>query len=68
MPRPFEVNMEYLQEHLDEMVDATFADLQSQFLLVPKGKSFVEYPEFQDAYEVMKRETDGFTRFNNDTV
>lgn len=68
MPRPFEVDPNYLRDHLDEMVDATFSDLQSQFLVLPKGNNFIEYHQFQDAYEVLKRLTGAFTNFNEETV
>lgn len=57
MPRPFEVEYDYFLSHLDEMVDVTFSDLQSQFLVLPKGSRFIEYSEFQDAYEVLKKFT-----------
>jgi hypothetical protein len=30
-------------------------------LLLPRGPGFVTYPEFQQAYEVLKRHTAGFT-------
>lgn len=68
MQRPFEVSLEHLQDHLDEMVEATFRDLQSQFLLVPKGTNFVEYPQFQQAYEVLKSQTNSFSDFTESTV
>jgi hypothetical protein len=66
--RPFAVDNAYLRQHLEEMVTATFSDLQSQFLVLPKGPSFVEYPNFQDAYEVLKRHTAAFSAFNEATV
>jgi hypothetical protein len=50
------------------MVDVTFADIQSQFLLMPRGQNFIEFGSFQDAYEALKRETDAFARFNDETV
>ncbi len=68
MPRPFEVEYDYLQSHLDEMVDATFSDLQSQFLALPKGTGFVEYSDFQDAYEVLKKYTGAFTHLSESDV
>jgi hypothetical protein len=68
MPYPFEVDQEYLAKHLDEMVDSVFSALQSQFLVLHKGSSFVEYEDFQDAYEVLKRETGAFATFSTDTV
>lgn len=68
MSRPFEVEYQYLQDHLDEMVDVVFSDLQSQFLVLPKGKHFVNYQNFQQAYEVLKRHTVAFSVFNETTV
>jgi hypothetical protein len=66
--RPFEVSFNYLRDHLDEMVDVTFSDLESQFLVLPKGRSFVEYREFQQAYEVLKRHTSAFLNFTEEAV
>ncbi|MDQ3819517.1 MAG: hypothetical protein M3362_17820, partial [Acidobacteriota bacterium] len=68
MKRPFEVDSDYLRDHLEEMVDITFSDLQSQFLVLPKGNNFVDYREFQEAYEVLKRHTSAFTVFTNEAV
>lgn len=53
---------------MDEMVDVTFADLQSTFLILPKGTGFIEYVEFQEAYEVLKRETNGFKNFTEKNI
>jgi hypothetical protein len=68
MPRPFELDPINLKSHLDEMVDTTFGDLQSQFLIVPKGRGFIEYSDFQAAYEVLKQHTAAFASFNENTV
>ena len=68
MAYPFEVDLQALSERLDEFVDKVFADLQSQFLVLPRGDTFVEYPDFQNAYEVLKRRTSAFRRFTHDTV
>lgn len=62
--RPFELDdPQGIQAHLEELVDATFADIQSQFLVLPKGSSFVEYRDFESAYEVLKRSTRAFEEF-----
>ncbi len=66
--RPFEVGTDYLRDHVAEMVNATFSDLESQFLVLPKGKGYVEYRDFRDAYEVLKRHTAAFVNFNVDAV
>ena len=68
MAYPFEVDRQSLGERLDEFVDKVFADLQSQFLVLPRGDSFVEYSDFQSAYEVLKRRTSAFRRFTYETV
>ena len=41
-------------------VDAVYASLKSQFLVLPKGGNFVEYPRFQEAYETLERATRDF--------
>ena len=67
-PHPFEVGIDYLASHIDEMVDVTFADSQSQFLVMPRGQNFIEFGSFQDAYEALKQETDAFAGLNDETV
>lgn len=66
--RPFEVSPTELEADLDVFVDVTFADLQSSFLVMPKGDSFVEYPRFREAYETLKRHTGAFRDFSADVV
>lgn len=68
MPHPFELDPQLLAERLDEMVEVTFQDIQSQFLVLPKGNGFVEYGGFQAAYEVLKRHTNAFSAFTEQTV
>lgn len=67
-PRPFEVSSEFLNEHLDELIRSTFDDLQSQFLVMPRGGGFVEYASFQAAYEVLKRHTAAFSELSEAAV
>lgn len=66
--RPFELSREELEARIEEMVDATFGDISSEFLLMPTGTSLVRYPDFQAAYEVLKRHTGGFRRLTPETV
>lgn len=61
--RPFELSRKELEQHLEQMVDATFSDIVSEFLLMPAGNAFIKYSEFRDAYEVLKRQTNGFEDF-----
>lgn len=60
MPFPFEVPFEQVRAQLDTYVDEVFGALQSEFLTLPKGAGFIEYPAFEQAYEALKRITQGF--------
>ncbi|MBN1425084.1 hypothetical protein JXA88_11060 [Candidatus Fermentibacteria bacterium] len=62
MSYPFEASLDELQADIDAHVDRIFADLTSDFLVMPRGPGFIDYPIFQDAYEVLKAETGGFTK------
>jgi hypothetical protein len=66
--RPFELNQAELEQRIEEMVTATIADLSSEFLLMPTGAAFVRYPDFQSAYEALKRKTGSFQHFSYETV
>ena len=68
MTHPFEVAGSDLASRLDELVDVTFGDLQSQFLVLPRGPGFIDFADFQQAYEALKVETRGFTEFTIDRV
>ncbi len=68
LQRPFELTSEELNERLEEMVDVTFSDLVSEFLLMPMGSGFIKYSDFRDAYEVLKRCSRAFEDFNASTV
>ncbi len=65
---PFEVPYGEIEANVDAFVNAVFDTLQSSFLLLPRGLGFVTYPEFQQAYEVLKRHTAGFTAIESDNV
>jgi hypothetical protein len=60
MPFPFEVSFAELERKLDDYVDVVFSCLQSEFLTLPKGPGFVEYPVFAQGYEALKRATGNF--------
>jgi hypothetical protein len=61
MKYPFDVPYAEIEASADVFIDAIFATLQSSFLLLPRGPGFVTYPDFQQAYEALKRHTAGFT-------
>ncbi len=60
MKQPFQASPIELSEHLEVYVDAVYAGLESQFLVLPKSGNFVEYVRFQEAYETLKRATKDF--------
>lgn len=68
MKFPFEVSYRELVDNLDLFIDAIFAALESDFLIMPKGEGFVEFPIFQDGYEHLKRATSGFADFAPERV
>ena len=61
MPFPFEVGFDEVQSNLDACVDAVFGCLESEFLVLPKGRGFVEFSTFEAGYEALKRATRNFT-------
>lgn len=65
---PFEAASEHVIAHADHYVDAVFASLESEFLVMPRGNGFVRYPAFEDAYEATKRATSGFTSMNVESL
>ncbi len=68
MPFPFEVSFDELQSDLDGYVDAVFACLESEFLVMPKGEGFVEFSTFENGYEALKRATGGFREVTPEKV
>jgi len=64
----FEATPEELSARLGEFAAATFADLESAFLAMPRGTGFVDYVKFQHAYEVLKRSTAAFHDFSAERV
>jgi hypothetical protein len=47
MPFPFEVPFAEIETNFDAFVDEVFTALQSDFVTLPKGKGFIEYPVFE---------------------
>jgi len=58
---PFEASLDAILADPDPFVDAIFSCLESEFLVLPKGPGFVEYPTFEQAYEALKAATAAFT-------
>lgn len=68
MPFPFEVDFDEVRGNLDAYVDEVFSALRSEFLVLPKGPGFVEYPLFEKGCEALKLATRGFRDLSPDRV
>lgn len=69
IPRyPFEASAEELVAHIEYYVDSFISGLQSFFVVMPKGKGFVDFFRFRKAYEALKNETAGFEDFSTESV
>ncbi|MBE9544508.1 MAG: hypothetical protein IMF02_08460, partial [Proteobacteria bacterium] len=65
---PFEVSREEILKDPESYVDAIFSCLESEFLVMPKGVGFVEYPVFERGYEALKAATAGFSKLDSKKV
>ncbi len=65
---PFEVSLDVILQNPESYVDAVFSCLESEFLVLPKGAGFVEYPVFERGYEVLKAATEGFSKLDPDRI
>jgi len=65
---PFEAAFEEILKNPEGYVDAVFSCLESEFLIMPKGAGFVEYPVFERGYEALKSVTKGFSIFELEAV
>ncbi|MDE0022822.1 MAG: hypothetical protein OXP69_00255 [Spirochaetaceae bacterium] len=65
---PFEVSFAEIQRDPEPFVDAVFGSLVSEFMVMPRGKGFVEFSTFEAAYETLKRATGGFQVVTPETV
>lgn len=65
---PFKATLEDIIKDPENYVDSVFSCLESEFLIMPKGTGFVEYPSFEDGYEALKSVTNDFSTFNHVTI
>jgi len=63
---PFEVPFEDIEAAPDKYISSVFSCLESEFLIMPKGAGFVDYPLFEHGYEALKKATSGFNKFDVD--
>ena len=61
---PFEAAFEAILGNPESYVDAVFSCLESEFLIMPKGAGFIDYPVFERGYEALKAVTKGLSTFD----
>lgn len=65
---PFEALFEEILANPETFVASVFSCLESEFLVMPKGPGFIEYPTFEEGFEALKHATAGFTQITFDRV
>lgn len=68
MKFPFEATLDEIQANLDDYVSSVFSCLESDFLTMPKGDGFVEYPTFEKGYEALKQASSGFAEITLENI
>lgn len=51
MKYPFEASLDEIEANPEPYIDAVFSSLESEFLILPKGDDFLDYPQFERAYK-----------------
>ena len=62
MKYPFEVDYQEILADPDCFVTAVVSSLASEFLVLPKGEGFIDYPQFETGYEALKKATANFSK------
>jgi len=65
---PFEVEFEEIRKNTDVFVDSIFLSLESDFLSMPRGSGFIEYPVFERGYEELKQGTSSFSEITVERI
>jgi len=65
---PFEVDCKDLVQDIEPYVSAIFSSLESDFMAMPRGQGFIEFPVFEQGYENLKQVTKGFQEMNPNNV
>jgi hypothetical protein len=68
MKFPFEAPFDEVEANLDQFVTAVFSCLASEFLVMPKGIGFIDYPVFEKGYEALKQVTSAFEDFTQESI
>lgn len=65
---PFEVDYEEMIQDLEPFVSAVFTSLESDFMTMPRGNGFVDFPVFEQGYEALKLATRGFQNMSPEDI
>jgi hypothetical protein len=57
---PFEASLDEIIRTPDAFIDGVFTALESAFLVMPRGYGFLNFPDFENGYELLKQVTSGF--------
>jgi len=69
MPKfPFEASFKEIRANPEPFVSSVFSCLESEFLVMPKGQGFIDYPTFERGYEALKRATSGFEEMTDRAI
>ena len=68
MKYPFEVEFAEIETTPEPFVSAVVSSLVSDFLTLPKGEGFIDYPSFEAGYEALKKATSGFASLSGSVV
>lgn len=68
MRYPFEASPQEVFAAPETFVDAIFSSLASEFLVMPKGEGFLDYPTFAEGYEKLKHVTNSFEAFDKHSI
>jgi hypothetical protein len=65
---PFEFSFEEVRQDIDEYITSTISSLESDFLIMPRGPGFVDYPDFEYGYEALKKATSSFSELDESAI
>jgi hypothetical protein len=65
---PFEATPQEIKQNPEPFVSSVFSCLESEFLIMPKGQGFIDYPVFERGYESIKAATACFQEMNSERV
>lgn len=65
---PFKATFKEITKSPDSYIASIFSNLESEFLVMPKGLGFIDYPVFERGYEALKAATNGFEKLETQAI